>query len=420
MNPVLLWQRLKTEQLVNGEMPAVDQQEPALWYVRVLQGFAGWIAALFMLGFLGFGVFGLFEHGLVLMVLGVVINICTVVFFRSKAKSDFFEQLVLAFSLTGQFLFAFGLFEYFDFKNQYWLALVAAYQIILVFAIPHYLHRFLSTWFAVIALFWGFELLIYSGLGSALVAAIFVWLWLNKTGWEAEKEFYEPIGYALGFSLLQLNLQSQFWLFAWHRYQQKEASWLMLNADWISACLNSVVLLYLVYRVVKEQQIGLSSKTGKLVILAAVMMLFSALPVIGLSSSLLVLLVGFARQNKLLMVTGVLALLSFVSWYYYSLELTLLNKAIIMMILGVVLLLGYAVLTHLMPNSEQGLIQADAITKPRFMLSKPQKMAALVTLLLALVGVSHGIWQKEQLLKTGQSVWLELAPVDPRSIMQGD
>ena len=31
-----------------------------------------------------------------------------------------------------------------------------------------------------------------------------------------------------------------------------------------------------------------------------------------------------------------------------------------------------------------------------------------------------GIWQKEQLIAHGQPVFVELAPVDPRSLMQGD
>lgn len=41
-------------------------------------------------------------------------------------------------------------------------------------------------------------------------------------------------------------------------------------------------------------------------------------------------------------------------------------------------------------------------------------------LLLALVVVNHGIVQRERILSDGRIVLLELTPVDPRSIMQGD
>ena len=40
--------------------------------------------------------------------------------------------------------------------------------------------------------------------------------------------------------------------------------------------------------------------------------------------------------------------------------------------------------------------------------------------LLALVVMNLQIYKKEQILKDGQTVLLELAPVDPRSLMQGD
>lgn len=42
------------------------------------------------------------------------------------------------------------------------------------------------------------------------------------------------------------------------------------------------------------------------------------------------------------------------------------------------------------------------------------------TILVALILVNFSIFQKERLLETGKRVVLELAPVDPRSLMQGD
>ncbi len=44
----------------------------------------------------------------------------------------------------------------------------------------------------------------------------------------------------------------------------------------------------------------------------------------------------------------------------------------------------------------------------------------LLNLILLLVYFNHSIVKKEELLKEGQLVLLELAPVDPRSLMQGD
>lgn len=45
----------------------------------------------------------------------------------------------------------------------------------------------------------------------------------------------------------------------------------------------------------------------------------------------------------------------------------------------------------------------------------------LAASLLAVLAVANvGIWQKEQLIRHGRPVFVELAPVDPRSLMQGD
>jgi len=49
-----------------------------------------------------------------------------------------------------------------------------------------------------------------------------------------------------------------------------------------------------------------------------------------------------------------------------------------------------------------------------------RKVIVLIAALLLLAGVNVSIYGKEQLLTHGKAVLLELAPVDPRSLMQGD
>ncbi len=49
-----------------------------------------------------------------------------------------------------------------------------------------------------------------------------------------------------------------------------------------------------------------------------------------------------------------------------------------------------------------------------------RKAIVIIAALLMLAGVNYSIYSKEQLLKNGRTVLLELAPVDPRSLMQGD
>lgn len=53
---------------------------------------------------------------------------------------------------------------------------------------------------------------------------------------------------------------------------------------------------------------------------------------------------------------------------------------------------------------------------------KPLSHKALLVIGLALMvgAVNFSVWQKEQLIADGKTVLLQLAPVDPRSLMQGD
>jgi uncharacterized membrane-anchored protein len=420
MNSRTLWNTLTDHQLASGDAPEMNETtEHSPWYVRVLQGFAGWLAALFLLGFLGFGVAGFFDNGPVVLFMGLLLNGCALIYYRNNQGNDFFDQLVLAFSLTGQFLVAFGLYETFDFKSREWMVLVAAYQVVLLLIMPHYLHRFLSTWFAVIALFWGFEGLVYSGVGSALVAALLVWIWLDKAGWEANRNLYEPVGYALALALLQLNVHSQLWLMDLFWYQKTSGGLLLEYGNSLRAILNTAVLGYFVWRVCAEQGISLKQPAGRLAVLGLLGLLLLSFPVLGLSNAMLLLLVGFARQKVVLQVLGGLALLSFVGWYYHNLDTTLLIKSMLLLAVGVALLIGRWLVTRSL-NPAQDEVQQAVSEDFAERISSSARLAALLTLVLALAGINQAIWSKEQQLTHGRQVLLELAPVDPRSIMQGD
>ena len=53
-------------------------------------------------------------------------------------------------------------------------------------------------------------------------------------------------------------------------------------------------------------------------------------------------------------------------------------------------------------------------------MKKYKPFIIILNLILLLVYFGYSIVKKEELLKDGQLVFLELAPVDPRSLMQGD
>ncbi len=53
-------------------------------------------------------------------------------------------------------------------------------------------------------------------------------------------------------------------------------------------------------------------------------------------------------------------------------------------------------------------------------MKKYKRLIILLNLLLLLAFVNYAVVQKEEMLADGKLILLELAPVDPRSLLQGD
>lgn len=103
--------------------------------------------------------------------------------------------------------------------------------------------------------------------------------------------------------------------------------------------------------------------------------------------------------------------------FYYQLSWSLSSKALVLIVVAAVL----AVMAYWAQRSrriETTSVAGAAAPLPRW----SRRAAALLslTVLLALLLANLGIWQKEQLIRHGRPIFLPLAPVDPRSLMQGD
>ena len=77
----------------------------------------------------------------------------------------------------------------------------------------------------------------------------------------------------------------------------------------------------------------------------------ASLKVTGLPPALVILLLGFANGNRVLAGFGVLALLAYLSQYYYSLEITLLEKSAVLIATGIALLVLRLLLQRLWPET---------------------------------------------------------------------
>ncbi|MYN12493.1 DUF4401 domain-containing protein [Pusillimonas sp. TS35] len=136
----------------------------------------------------------------------------------------------------------------------------------------------------------------------------------------------------------------------------------------------------------------------------------------GISIALLWVLFGYALSSRVLLAFGAAALLAYLGVFYFQIQATLLQKALVLAATGAWLLLCWAGLRRAGTAAGRG-GQSEA-RPPRSALAA---FAGPVAGLLVVLGVANGlIYQREQILAHGQRVVLALAPVDPRALIQGD
>jgi uncharacterized membrane-anchored protein len=99
--------------------------------------------------------------------------------------------------------------------------------------------------------------------------------------------------------------------------------------------------------------------------------------------------------------------------YYYQLNMLLYQKALILAGAG-------AVLGGLAWAGSAGSRLAAATRVATVELNRYQHGLLITSMAAVLMAANIGISQKEELIRTGQPVFIKLAPADPRSLMQGD
>src|SRR5688572_25845576 len=139
-----LWARLRAAALVDGGMPPHGEARSP-WFVRLMLGVAGWIGALFLLGFVGAGFYTIFSDAAGALILGTLCCGGAFLLFRLKGTNDLVDQLGLAVSLAGQALIVFGFAEAFSEDSPTLFGFIALLQAVLVVVMPNVIHRVLSA-----------------------------------------------------------------------------------------------------------------------------------------------------------------------------------------------------------------------------------------------------------------------------------
>lgn len=307
----------------------LEKKESSLpWYLRLFVGASAWVTAILFSAFLfTTNIIQNEESG---FVWGLLFCAVAVGLHRLGPRNDFLSQFCLALSMTGQILVLIGLFSLFNHQILPTALGMIVLEIILLWVYDVRLHQIISTLVipgAILAILvdleftTGIHLLIF-WLGAGVVALSNTENHLLIAGLEGPMKAasYGFAVFLLGLLLLPLLELFDLW---WG----------------ITAVLLLAVLLFLVFKIAADLGLDLHRDAVLWLVVGGVLLLVPAVRMPGILGAFIILLLGFWRNNRLLMGLAATFLLFYLGAYYYSLQWTLLVKSFALMGTGAVLFL---------------------------------------------------------------------------------
>lgn len=325
--------------------PCVESRgEESPWFIKLLLALSGWLASVFLLSFF-FAVFSLLDDANAKLLVGSVLLGLAFVVFKRGGVTEFVEHGTLAISLAGQLLIAFGLAQLMD-RDAHTLWALVLFQGSLAIIMPNFIHRAFSA--ACAALSFGLAMeeggMLY--LASGLLLIPIAWIWINEFRFPDRIRALRAIGYGLVLGLLVVQyLSRHFSLFG-----QSEST--LLLPPWSGELVAGGVLLCLLWSLFQRAVTAPPLRTMLLSYVAVLVLCLASFQAYGLSMGAIILLLGFAGSNRLLMGLGIVSLLFPISTYYYLLDITLLAKAQTLLLLGILLLATRFIVKHLSQHSD--------------------------------------------------------------------
>lgn len=335
-----LWNHLAAARLVEGECPR-PAEPSAPWPVRTMMGIAGWVGSLFLLGFAGSVLSALFKSADAAIPAGLLCCGCAFLLFSSMPRNDFAQQAGLAISLSGQALLVVGVDHLIGERNLTFVFLaLAGVAALLCVLLPNYLHRILTAGAASVMFFLATASRDLPGLGIAVITVACCLVWLRDETRLSNVSFWEPAGFGLAIALLPIEgaafLGADFWQFL-----NKNSHGPVLS--WIGPLASGLAVMGVAWILLSRLHVEPGSRAGVLACTGAAIVALCGWMAPGVSASLLIATLGFAAGLRSLQWLGLAAFLAYLAHFYYQLQITLLQKSIVLSGTGVALLILWAV-----------------------------------------------------------------------------
>jgi hypothetical protein len=303
MSSSQLWSKLASAGLTVGDMPATAEAH-APWYVRVMLGIGGLIAAGFLVGFVAAGFAFIVQSNVASLAVGLMIIAGAYAVFRAAPPSDFLSMFALAASFAGQALMIFGVLGFFDrhVNGAMPWAVIAVIEAVLAVAMPNFIHRTLSALAAGLAFAYACEVSGARAVPAGVVAAAVAFVWLNEARLGKLHAIVAPVGYGLTLAFMQIEgmalLRNSVAMVFGSRISPEASSW-------IGEALVVATLLVSVGVLLKRTGWTLREPRTVLALVAAAAIGAASFKAPGIAGGLMIVLLGFANGNRVLVGLGI-------------------------------------------------------------------------------------------------------------------
>jgi hypothetical protein len=323
---------------ISNEYQTIDNNQSSL-AIKILSIFGGIFGMIIFL--VALAVSSFFDDGIGFIILGSVFFLAALIINRTTT-TIFLDTISVSSFVVGFILWDFGLFDL-EFEETSICLFNMLVALIALILSRNYIYTFLSILvFQISSLFLitfndAHNLVhAYIGINITILTA---WI-LNEaqiiTSSKALARIYAPVRIGLIFSvIIGLGL-----IGIKGFYFNIDG----VNLIWISSISTILIMLYLISIILKTLEIN-SIRAKVIVFIISALILESIIYAPAISGAMVLLLLCFYTNYKTGIAINIIALVYFVGQYYYDLNLTLLNKSIILFSSGILFLILYF-LTH--------------------------------------------------------------------------
>lgn len=346
------WQQLLDAGLVDGEAGG-DAASATPWYIGALLGVAAWLAAIFLLVFLGLLLEDLVREPLGAIACGLVVTAISVAVLRRSLEHAFVSQLAIAFSLAGQALVLAGLVIDGPGGTVRWFGF-AAFEAGLIVVVAHAAHRVVATLAAAAALLMAASALGVEPLFLPLVLGAYVATMSRTLAASPHPRLWHALSIALALALVgAIALHEIASLLA----DRGPGARSPLALRWIATATIASLSAWAGVLLVEDATGEARSYAAAMAAAALAAFAIVALVVPGVAALAVMLLLAYAAGQRVVGGLATLGLLVALGHYYYRLDTMLLAKAAALLAIGLMLFVARAIVLRLVASGKEA---ADA------------------------------------------------------------